>query len=591
VTLPCRNVELRIRHRSTLALLGTLTPTTVQWTEDKAEAGALGFRVDMQDPVLVATPGLLEDRVVALATNLDPAAPATMTEVAWYLVNPGTVAVISDQHPLDVGDAQPTNRGLLALLDDFVVVHDGGVLRRLGGDTRYLGWMSAGYDATSWVTVTAATAEPWATDSTARGLTPGGPYPTAFSGLPEAALLSWIGAEDPVANLAVNARHALRGTFTLAAETDAIVYASADNYVTLFIDSELIYQQDETGDKAGWNEIQEPKLISLTAGTHVVGIIASNKVGVNYSNNPVGGICGIYAVDAAGRAVSLVYQTGATLADSQGAAASSATQWKAISLAAITGITAGWVIGRALTEAVVARASDGLDVESAALIHKTFSDTTDTAGTAWPQLGSEVGAIAVPVGTSGTELVERLGAFGCVPRLRPAVGAETSGGKVFALDAWVTRGTNRTATVALTRSNTSRYVADVEGVVATTIVVRHDEGWLLVTDAAAEATYGTRVVSLESGLSLDATSAAVVGSANLLQLKRLVSSATATIYAGAPDGSGPIPYTGFTPGDTINALSRTGATQALEVVSIAGDWTGDGDTSVVRWTLELKEPV
>jgi hypothetical protein len=430
----------------------------------------------------------------------------------------------------------------------------------------------------------------WATDSTARGQAEGGPYPVVFADFPSSARLSWISAEDPTVDEPINSRHALRGEFTLTDPVDAVIYAAADNYLSLWLDGELVYQQDEKGDKAGWTETQQPYRVSLDAGAHVLGIIAANKLDPTAPNNPVAAVAAVYTADITGAPIQLIYQTGATLADSQGAQASAAVQWRAIALDEITGITAGWVMGQLLDEAQLPQADGGLEVATAGIIHRTFTDTTDTAGDPWPEIGGEVGAIAMPVGTEGTDVTRRLAAYGFTAAMRPATGGETAGGNVYTLDAWLDPGTDHTATVTLNRDNLTRLEADVTGIVATALLVRHDEGWVLVTEPTAEATYGTRAATLELGLVLDATNATTVAEAELTQLSRLTDAATAVLIAGAPDGTGPTPHADFTVADTITGPDRTGTPTDWEVVALGGEWTGDGDTTVIQWTLTLKEP-
>ena len=152
------------------------------------------------------------------------------------------------------------------------------------------------------------------------------------------------------------------------------------------------------------------------------------------------------------------------------------------------------------------------------------------------------------------------------------------------LDAWESRGTNRTATVLLdTGVNLMRFTTTVERPIKTVALVRTKDGWLQAAQDTLRTTNGRRETFLEYG------NTASEDVARAQALKVLARTGKTQVVANAVEvavTTGAVPYVNFDVGDTVSIPdpAGTGGLGTARVLSISLKEEGGG----VRFSPELE---
>lgn len=534
-----QTASLKVYDRDATTLRGTVKADGVRWTDELKGSGGASYSVAWLQAALQASPDLLREAVVKVGVPLTQGAAST--EVFGWLSQPGSGVLVSEEE--DAGKQEnPECLGLRALLDDWIVLHDGG-LQSFGGETRSFGWMSSAYSDAAW---SVPIARRWDQDTN----TSRAGYPEVFETVDPAA--AWLGKEDPSTGLLANgAIRYFRGTYTNTEERVLRVIVAGDNYVELYVNGEPWILWDDQRDAYGWRDHFEPDDRKFAAGPILFAARVKNAA-LTTGSNPVAFILTVLTLDANGNPDRVVFR-------------SNATNFKVTD--AVVGLTSAKILLQLLSEA------NTRGIASAGRIVPSFTATTATNGTAWPDLQE----MAIEVGEKGSTTVERFEATAFDLDMRPNL----------ALNAYLNQGSDKSATVAITQGvNLLSYSYEGQPLVATRLLVRTSDQWLYLTDTGAEVTYSPREHYLESGLSLTSDQGELVGDANLSDLARVAYTYTAVIVCTDAAGSWS-PYGAAGKGDLVNAYNYKMQRQALQIVSISGEVPPDG---IVRWTLELREP-
>lgn len=531
-----QTAQVKVYDRDGTTLRATLAATGVRWTDELKGEGGASYTVPLVQAALVSDPDLLRDAIVKVGVPLTEG--GAYTEVMAWLSNPGSGVLVSEEE--DAGKQEtPACRGIRGLIDDWLVLHDGG-LQPYGGSERYFGWMSSNYSDAAWSVPVAVR---WDADTNPSRAG----YPEIWEQLDPASC--WIGKLSPVSGtLADGAVNYFRGTYVNPIERKLRLVYTGDNYVDLYVNGELITSSEDADGAYGWKYEQPVHDLVYPVGPILIAAKVRNAA-LTTGTNPIGFIATLVTLDANGNPGTVVFRT-------------NATNYKVTD--AVTGQTGAKIWLQLRTEAIAR------GVDSASALVPSFSATADTASAAW----TDVQDRGWEVGSKGSQVTSDLESVAFDLDVRPNM----------AVNAYVNQGSDLSASVAVTQGvNLLSYSYDGIPLVATRLLVRTSDKWLYLTDTNAELTYPPREHYLESGLSLSPTQGTQVGEANLDDLARESYTYTAVIIATA----GVSPYLNFGKGDRINAYNYKMVRQALQVVSISGEVPADG---VVRWSLELREP-
>lgn len=543
MSLPCSSVELRVYDRDGTTLRDTVSATGAQFSDLLGDVGSATLSVPLMQSVMQSNPDLLSGAIVKVATNL--VADGPMVEIFGFLAEGGDWSLIGDAE--DAGKERGLQcRGLLALMDDWVVYPETG-LKAHSGDQRAFGWMSAEstewFDTAQWTGTVHGTAWKDIPSTSDRYRKPKGwPDPKA----------QWVGTNG-------KEKQYFRTKVTVSEDTTVRVYASADESLRVYLDSELIISNKSR--ELGYTELNHWHGV-LSAGTHVFGVYFLKEYNPDALANWAGAG---YNFDDTDKMIFSCCSLKPNGAVKDVLRRSNETSWLAVGLddgQRPPTWTAAGIVGKLLAEA---RARG---VDSASRVAPTFSHSTDSDGNAWPDLQER----SWPVGTSGGQVLADLG----------ELDVDFDMAQDLQLLAYATQGTDKSATVTITKGvNVLSYKAGVTPLIATSLLVRSNNRWVEVTDSAAEAVSDRREGFLETGGSLSRDQAKRVANRALDDLSSDRTSYTAEIIAVG----GCVPYHDFGKGDTIMAYDTALTATPLRVVSISGDVPDEGP---IRWTLELE---
>lgn len=544
MTLPCTKVELRVYDRDGSTLRDTVSVVAgTQFTDPLGDIGSAQMAAPLVQAVLVSNPDLLQNAIVKVATNLT--GTSTMTEVFGFLAEGGEWDLITAQE--DAGKQRALQcRGLLALMGDWVVYPETGIHAH-SADNRAFGWMSAEsshwFDSSQWSGTIHATEYKDVGVHADRYHKPKG-WPDKKA--------AWVGTNN-------KAKQYFRTKVTVDTDTPVRVYASADENIRVFLDSELIISNNSH--ETGYTELNVWRG-TLTAGTHTFGI----KYLKNFTTPGEWGLR--WDFSDSDKMIFTCCSIGADGSiDTVLRRSSDSSRWLAVGLDNGTRPptwSAAGIVGKLVAEA---RARG---VDSATRITLGFTDTADSSSSDWSDLHER----SWPVGTSGSQVLSDLAELDIDWDMLPDL----------TLNGYESQGSDKSADVAITQGvNILTYKAGVTPLLATSLLVRSHNGWLQVTDTDAEDVSDRREAFLQTGSSLSHAQAKHAGNRALESMSSDQISYTAEIIA--VDGC--VPYHDFGKGDTIMAYDRTMTATPMRVVSISGAMPDDGP---IRWTLELEVP-
>jgi len=460
---------------------------------------------------------------------------------AFRIQNPKNVAVDTD------GEVDQwltiTGPGVQDVINDAILFPEGG-FNRDAGDQRTFNYSSAAgdwYVSSEWA---APAGVAWTADTTARA-----GYP---KGWPDSSA-EWIWDTNPDTDDTDLKVVYFRATFTLTANSPVAIYATADNFLDLYLNGQQIITSDLTNPLT-WRAAT-PYNVNLPAGTYLLAARVQNAAKAwPTQQNPAAFLCTVATTSSAGVIDTVVLR-------------SDTTSW----LCRPEGTTPpGWhaaLILKTFVEEAQARS-----VTALAPLTLDYTSTDDTAGVAW----TDIVDTAYNVGTKGADLIEKL----------TELGIDVQVDANLVLHAWTQRGTDRSTganpVVLRPALNLDQLELDTDLGITTHLLVRTPNGWVEIA-AANEATDG-RVEDLLSlgnaGSDAQATSQAEAAFTD-------IATPTTTFTAACVPVEGATPYVDFDNGDTVLAPDGTGGAAALRVMSISV--SEDATSGAISFVPELYE--
>jgi hypothetical protein len=512
-------------------LLANLTNARkVAWQDELSKMGSGSFEVPLAD----ASTALIADRCIVKFSLFGA------IRMACRIVTESCVLAVDGITWLRF-ENQP---GLLSLLGDAVVLPEYGLGRR-SRSQRNFGFMSA--DGPWRVTSDwgAPLGNTWATDVPRHG------YPPTL----RAANPYWIAASPgPAVAVPAGTVNYFRHIFNTASPTYVNILATADNFLTLYVDGDEIISPNPEH-PFGWREAPGVSLV-LSAGNHVFAAKVENAVGLGTGgSSPIGFILAVQTLDTSGVSTGVVMRT-------------NLTDWIAHDGTPEPGWFRAQVL-KTLFDEAVARG-----VVGPSYLTLGFTATADSASAAWTDRGQFVFSVASQtLAEVATQLAETLLDVHVDP-------------VAIKLNAWNRKGSDKSATVQLklgADAGTLKAYETTKSVARRTRVVTQlaDGSWTTTTDDAGLAAVGL----VETGASVgSASSVTTAYTAALAVLKE--AAAPLMTASGEPSTlTGAKPYVDYQLGDTITVPGHRGGTAKARVLAI----TVDGSSDTVRAWPELAE--
>ena len=554
-------------------------------------AGTVTVPLDSADAAL-----LVKDAVVRVIYRDD-------VRFAWFVeTRERTIADNGNQYTLTA-----SGRGLLAWLEDAVIYPQGGLADFLAPDRPFNyasgpgGWRSSG-------NYQAALGVQWKDDTTSRdGLPVRWKDPTA----------QWIWRTNPETVVQRGTVNWFYRDFTLSSPARVKFYASCDNAMDVYLDGQQIMSSSDFDQEAASFTQMARFTIRLGEGTHTLAArVRNDKPWQRYdlevaTDDKVS--CSGHGL-ANGTQVTITDKSGATgltngdtyfvrqktdddfklaTTNSDGTIVNVTTVGK-IDLRLKVDNTAGFILtgvevndsGKD-TDTVVVRTNTSWQVSSIepywrpAMILRTLTAEAATRGV-YRLAGLTYGyTISAPTSGSWTTEVDLTLKVGAT--LLTVLDDMVDLGHDFwlnpttlRLDAWESRGTDRSATVLLdTGHNLARFTSTVERPIKTVAVVRTKDGWLRVAENTLRDTNGWRETFLEYGN----TASEDVARRNAQRVLRRTGK-TQVVASGVEVAvvDGAVPYVDFTIGDLVSIANPAGSglPAKARILSIALKEEGGG---------------
>ena len=554
-------------------------------------AGTVTVPLDSADAAL-----LVKDAVVRVIYRDD-------VRFAWFVeTRERTIADNGNQYTLTA-----SGRGLLAWLEDAVIYPQGGLADFLAPDRPFNyasapgGWRSSG-------NYQAALGVQWKDDTTSRdGLPVRWKDPTA----------QWIWRTNPETVVQRGTVNWFYRDFTLSSPARVKFYASCDNAMDVYLDGQQIMSSSDFDQEAASFTQMARFTIRLGEGTHTLAArVRNDKPWQRYdlevaTDDKVS--CSGHGL-ANGTQVTITDKSGATgltngdtyfvrqktdddfklaTTNSDGTIVNITTVGK-IDLRLKVDNTAGFILtgvevndsGKD-TDTVAVRTNTSWQVSSTepywrpAMILRTLTAEAATRGV-YRLAGLTYGyTISAPTSGSWTTEVDLTLKVGAT--LLTVLDDMVDLGHDFwlnpttlRLDAWESRGTDRSATVLLdTGHNLARFTSTVERPIKTVAVVRTKDGWLRVAENTLRDTNGWRETFLEYGN----TASEDVARRNAQRVLRRTGK-TQVVASGVEVAvvDGAVPYVDFTIGDLVSIANPAGSglPAKARILSIALKEEGGG---------------
>lgn len=413
-----------------------------------------------------------------------------------------------------------SGRGVLALLEDSPVYPERGVPSRLNPQQRLFNWTSQDFDDSAWPS--AFEVKQQGSDIGSAELLPG-QWAAAPVGFPvTTAWWIWSQDQDDDTSPPQPVGYSLfRQTFTLAQESGVRIFINADDGFEIYIDGVLIASETRA---FMWQEVLEvdPPL-HLDAGTHQVAIKAINiDRPSNDATNVAGVIAAAYSTTNGGELSALLWVTDET--------------WLTLGYPSeAPGMTPGQILDIALTEAQ--------DRGELAGVTWDFDAADDSDGTPWDHLVD----LQVDVGaTSILDLARKLIETSIDIRMTPSLVLQAFNRGAL--------GTDRTATVELTRGVLGELAHDGKTSIASDLLVRDAAGVLLEVASGAGGRRKVKYLSL-------AGAGGTQQAARVADAYLETGSVALALASGAMRdvGGATQPYADWQPGDTVSVLADDGS--------------------------------
>ena len=588
------HLRLDVYDATNATYQGTLTAALSSEFVDEYNApgaGTVTVPLDSADAAL-----LVKDAVVRVIYRDD-------VRFAWFVeTRERTIADNGNQYTLTA-----SGRGLLAWLEDAVIYPQGGLADFLAPDRPFNyasgpgGWRCSG-------NYQAALGVQWKDDTTSRdGLPVRWKDPTA----------QWIWRTNPETVVQRGTVNWFYRDFTLSSPARVKFYASCDNAMDVYLDGQQIMSSSDFDQEAASFTQMARFTIRLGEGTHTLAArVRNDKPWQRYdlevaTDDKVS--CSGHGL-ANGTQVTITDKSGATgltngdtyfvrqktdddfklaTTNSDGTIVNVTTVGK-IDLRLKVDNTAGFILtgvevndsGKD-TDTVAVRTNTSWQVSSTepywrpAMILRTLTAEAATRGV-YRLAGLTYGySISAPTSGSWTTEVDLTLKVGAT--LLTVLDDMVDLGHDFwlnpttlRLDAWESRGTDRSATVLLdTGHNLARFTSTVERPIKTVAVVRTKDGWLRVAENTLRDTNGWRETFLEYGN----TASEDVARRNAQRVLRRTGK-TQVVASGVEVAvvDGAVPYVDFTIGDLVSIANPAGSglPAKARILSIALKEEGGG---------------
>lgn len=507
-------------YDSTGSTLKGIVPDVMatSYLEELDGPGGGSLRIAHDNPLLVADSTLLDQRnVVKLRVN-------SQIVGAWVIRKVDENLVDTEGHAGRILEA--SGPGLLSWLDDAIVLQE--FPSAYGGGVRWFGWGSkqgSWYDETAWARPTRVRKRglPDLKDPSNRWRKAPKYWPACD---PEA---WWVWDRTDADTYAPAGWAYFRATLVVAEdETPHTMFVSADNRCDVQVDGEpLTTVRARRAWRNTWSADME-----LDAGTHTLGFRVKNGGG------GAGLIVAVFSFtdpDDDEESGTLELRTGQN------------GNWRML---AYPDAEPGWTAGEVIADLVAEADARGVAALSG-LAGDDFTDTTDTAGTAW-----DTYVWSFDVGATLTDAFNSLKEYD----VDIAVDPDTQ-----ELRAWQTRGTDQSDTVVIAApSHVVAAAESAESRIANALLVADEDGWDTVTDDTSIGVHG-RIEAFLNLSSLPSRSASKVAS-KMLELYALPVEGVTVDHV---PGDGTTPWIDFSVGDTVSLPTSGGGFTGRRVKSLS----------------------
>ncbi len=540
--------ELRVYDRTGSGSYTVLPAVNVTFSRSLGGGGFLSATFDARLAALVASPTMLDDCVIKLATVL--ADGGALVEIAAY-ANRARNGVLHSGAGLRTREVRSAPTLWTAWSQDAVLYPEGNALTQMSAGQRYFGFQSSIYDHATdpdytWGTPSGSAGQQDSTSGDRAGNPDG--WPTELGNA------YWI--TRPSGTSADLSRHLFIADVTVPSDCYLTVYASSDESAAIYFGGAMIlqYSASETGylEAHHWSAW-------VVAGTYRVAIDKTSIVSR-----------GGDGIDPVLLAVATNHDNGAI---DDILLVTNDSDWVSYAMLpfSVTGedeaITPSLTPGEILTQ--LHAEALGRGVTTWAALSPTWAKAQGSDAVAWQHREERVWRVGYD---RYLDIVEGLGDLGVDVEITPAL----------AFHAYANRGTDRSATVVIEALlGADEIVEDGVAVEATVLLVETQDGWTPELTSAAMAARGRRESALSLGNAPSIAQGVRLGRKVLdEQLSRAPSERTVQFYA-LP---GCVPFSSFNLGDTIG-VKIAGVTTPGVVLGIAGQQ--DSTEGIVRWTAKI----
>lgn len=536
----CHRAELRVYDKTGAGTPVVLPATNIKWSWQLGGGGFLSFTADDRAEPLASSPRLLDDCVIKVAIPLTE--PGTsLTEVAAYAIR-GRSGVLwgGAGERLRTISSAPTL--FTAWSQDAILHPEGNAITQMAAPERYFGWMSTIYDP-------ALDAGLWGTPSAAAGTQSGASAPRAGNPVDWPTELGgayWI-TRGATAN---GTRHLFIADCVVPSTSFIGLWVSSDETVAAYFGGSMVAQTSSS--ETGYTSFEYWQG-QVPAGTYRVAIDKTSVVSRGGDGrDPV--LLGIATLTDTGAPDDILLLT-------------NTSDWQVYTTDPVDGtvpsLTPGAIVAE-LHEQAVARG-----VTSWAALTLGFGASADSDGRAWPVREERAWRVAYD---RYLDMLEGLGDLGFCPEITPSL----------ILEGWSARGTDRSATVTLaTLDEVDQVDESGVGISASYMPVETQDGWVVVTNATAEAAVGRREVALSLGNAPSVAQGKRLGQKVLDdRLSKPETERMVQFYARA----GSAPFVDFGLGDTISLTVGASTTKAV-VLDLAAEQPST--EAIIRWTAKV----
>lgn len=536
----CHRSEIRVYDKTGSGSYSVIPATRVKWSWKLGGEGFISFAADPRVSPLLGNPRLLDDCVIKVALPLSE--PGTsLTEVAAF-ASRGRTGLIWGNAGHQYREVQQAPSLFTVWSQDAILHPEGNSIEQMSLPERYFGWMSTIYnpadDAGQWGTPSANAGQQDSTTGDRAGNPDG--WPTELGNA------YWI-TRGETAN---GTRHIFIADCVVPTTSYITLYFSADESCSVYFGGSLVLQTSES--ETGYQKIYRWSAY-VAAGTYRVGIDKTSVVSRGGDGrDPV--LLAIATNTDNGSVADILLVT-------------NTTDWQIHTLHPVSGEPPSLTPGAIVVE--LARQAAARGVATWTGLTLDFDASLDSADVPWPIREERAWRIGYD---RHLDMLEGLGDQSFVPEIGPDL----------VLRAWSARGTDRSATVTLATLDEISEISEFgTGVAATYLPTETQDGWVVVENTTAAATYGRRESALSLGNAPSIAQGKRLGQRVLDdRLSKPETERTIKFYAR----SGSVPFIDFFLGDTVSITAGSSTTKGV-VLDLAAEQ--QSAESIVSWTAKV----